>query len=410
MSQLITLEPAADSLRPTSRGLALFQLGFRPFYLLAAAFAAITLPLWVAVFCGWIDWGKSLGPALWHAHEMVYGFALAVISGFLFTAAKTWTGLATPAGRALVLRAALWIAARIAFAAGAVDWGVSLDLLFLASIALPLARILVATRNRRNYFVFLLLGAFAAADIVFWVAHNQKLDVSPMAPVHFGLFLVVMLISVMGGRVIPSFTANALPGVWQWRNTRLDQVALAFTAAALIAFLAGGTGMTSATDSHVATLTAALCIVAAALQTIRLFGWNPWATRKNPMLWILHTAYAWIPLGLMLAALATRNVLSPIVALHAFSVGAIGGMIIGMITRTALGHTGRPMRAGTAEFVMFGLIQLAAVIRVFLPLAWPARYVEFVIASGICWSIAFALYVAVYLPRLAQSRVDGRAG
>ena len=153
MSPLITPESAADSMRPTPQSFALFQLGFRPFYLLAAAFAAIALPLWVAVFCGWIDWSTGLSPALWHAHEMVYGFALAVISGFLFTAAKTWTGLATPTDRALVLRVACWIAARIAFAAGAVDWGVALDLLFLASIALPLAKILVATSKDRRAHV-----------------------------------------------------------------------------------------------------------------------------------------------------------------------------------------------------------------------------------------------------------------
>ncbi len=209
-----------------------------------------------------------------------------------------------------------------------------------------------------------------------------------------------MLITVIGGRVIPSFTASALPGVWQWRNERLDQVAFVMTATAFVAYLFSASGK----------LTALIWLAAAVLQTMRLIGWNPWATRGNPMLWILHLAYAWLPLALLLGALAAAGAIPPMTVMHALTVGTIGGMIVGMITRTAIGHTGRPMRAASAEVAMFILIQLAAIARVVLPLLWPARSADFTLLSGACWSATFALYVVVYLPRLARARVDGRAG
>ncbi|MFM2400127.1 MAG: hypothetical protein RL341_2284 [Pseudomonadota bacterium] len=400
MATLLTIDPPTTQVRRQEQGFALFRLGFRPFYLLAAILAAVSVPLWVAMLRGWVGAPPATGAMLWHAHEMVYGFALAVITGFVFTAARTWTGLDTPLGRQLVVRVCLWLAARVLFAVGWLDLAIAVELIFLASVGIPVARVLIKTASRRNYFLLAMLSAFAIADLVFWAALKGWLAIAPASVIHFGVYLVATLIIVIGGRVTPSFTANVLPGLRQWRSKRLDIAALAVSTSAFVSMLVSREGA----------IAAALCLSAALLQAIRLAGWNGWAARRQPMLWILHASYAWLAIGFLLAAAAAVGWVMPQLSLHALSTGLIGGMIMGMITRTALGHTGRALRAGRAEVAMFVLIQLAAVVRVFPAIVWPGGYLEFVAASAVLWSLAFLLYVAVYAPRLAQPRVDGRAG
>jgi uncharacterized protein involved in response to NO len=400
MATLLTIDPPTTRARQQDHGFALFRLGFRPFYLLAAILAAVSVPLWVAMLRGWVAAPAGTGAMLWHAHEMVYGFALAVITGFVFTAARTWTGLDTPAGRQLIVRVCLWLAARILFAAGLLDLAIAVELAFLVSVGLPVARILIKTSSRRNYFLLAMLAAFAVADVLFWAALKGWLAIAPVSLIHFGVYLVATLIIVIGGRVTPSFTANASPGLRPWRSKRLDIAALVVSASAFVSLLASREGV----------MTAALCLTAALLHAVRLAGWNGWAARRNPMLWILHASYAWLAIGFFLAAAAAMGWVMPQLALHALSTGLIGGMIMGMITRTALGHTGRALRAGRAEVAMFVLIQLAALVRVLPAIFWPGGYLEFVAASAVLWSLAFFLYAVVYAPRLAQPRVDGRAG
>jgi uncharacterized protein involved in response to NO len=384
-------EPAAPN---APRGCALFNLGFRPFYLLAALFGAAAVVAWVASIEGRIaPPGVHAGAAAWHAHEMVFGFALAVISGFLLTAGRVWTGLRTPAGLPLALIALHWIGARLAMLTGPVPLAAIVDGAFPFVLAAVMARVIVGSRNARNYFVIALLCAFGAANAAFHAGYG-------VAAVRAALWLVVMLVVVMAGRVLPAFTASALPQAGVVLRPRLDNAAIAFTLAAFVCDLLGFGGW----------IVAPLALAAAVLHLARQAGWAPRATLGRPILWILHLSHAWIPVGLALLALGALGVVPANATVHAFGVGAIGGMIIGMITRTALGHTGRPLAAGRAEVAAYALVHLAAALRLLAVLAPQLGYVALLGASGVCWAGAFLVYFATYLPRLMAPRVDGKPG
>ncbi|MFO1196123.1 MAG: NnrS family protein [Burkholderiaceae bacterium] len=396
--QIQTPEPA----RPAADdGPALWRLGFRPFYLLGAAFAAVGVPLWVVFYAGAARAPAGLPAHLWHSHEMVFGFAVAIIAGFLFTAVRNWTNLPTPRGARLAALAALWLAVRVAYLAGAPGLAFALELAFLALVAFALLAVLVRARNRRNYFVGVLFVVLALADGAFYAAATGAWTAFPPdAPVRFALYLVVTLTFVIGGRVIPMFTANAIRGLSQFRDARLDRAAIA---AGVLAF-----GLELAGAPALATVPAALA--AAGLHAARLWGWRPLATRARPILWILHAGYAWICVGFVMLAAAGAGLVARPLALHAFALGAVGGLVIGMITRTALGHTGRMLTAGRSETTMYVLVQLAALARVFGPLLLPQAALGWVEASAALWCAAFAVYLVAYWPKLSRPRVDGQPG
>lgn len=383
-------EPA----RPTgAQGFALLNLGFRPFYLLAALFGAVAVVAWVAQLEG-----RLAGPALqagvaWHAHEMVFGFALAVIAGFLLTAVRAWTGIATPSGIPLAALALLWIAARVAMWTGPAPVALALDGAFPFVLAAVLGRVLVRAGNRRNYFVIALLCALGALNVAFHAGYG-------LAAAKAALYLVLVLVMVMGGRVIPPFTGNALPKARVTRRPRVDVAAIAVSLAAFAADAAGAP----------AAAVAPLALAAGALHLVRQSGWAPLATRGTPILWILHLSYAWIPAGFFLMTAGTLGMAPAGAATHAFAAGAMGGLIIGMITRTALGHTGNPLVAGRAETVAYVLVHVAAAIRVIAALVPGPYYLEMLGASGLAWAGAFLLYAAAYAPRLLRPRPDGKPG
>jgi len=378
---------------------ALFNLGFRPFYLLAALFAAIAVPAWVAELAGHGWPAGYLAGLAWHQHEMVFGFVLAVIAGFLLTAVRAWTGRPTPSGWPLALLAAHWLAARVLMLSGPGWLGALVDGAFPFVIAAVLARVLFAARNRRNYFVPVLLTALGVADACFHLSTLDLIELPASLAVQGALYLIVILLIVMAGRVVPSFTANALPQARQRRSAGLDRAALALSVIAFACALAELGGW----------LTAAPAFAAAALHAARQAGWAPLATRGRPILWILHLSHAWIPVGFVLLGLAAFGVVIGAAALHAFAVGAVSGMIVGMITRTALGHTGRPLVAGGAETLAYVLVLAAALLRVAAALVL-AAYMPLVIASAALWSAAFLAYFVAYAPRLAQPRLDGKPG
>jgi uncharacterized protein involved in response to NO len=218
--------------------------------------------------------------------------------------------------------------------------------------------------------------------------------------VRAALWLVMMLVVVMAGRVVPAFTASALPQVKVLRRARLDNAAIVLTLAAFACDLLGVENR----------ILAAVALAAAVLHLWRQAGWAPLATRGRPILWILHLSHAWIPAGLALLALGSLGVVPANAAIHAFGAGAIGGLIIGMITRTALGHTARPLAAGRAETASYLLVHAAAALRLLAVLAPGLGYVPLLGAAGVCWAAAFLIYFAVYLPRLAAPRLDGRPG
>lgn len=385
----------------TLEGWPLLRLGFRPFYLGTALLACITVPLWVAAFLGQVTLPITYPPLLWHGHEMLFGFAAGVVMGFLLTAVRAWTGLPTPRGPLLGVLALLWLAARLAAVLAPYGVFALLDLLLLPAVALILLRVLRQANNTRNIPLISLLLAMALANAVFHLSVLGWLDVPALAALHAQLALVLMVVCVMTGRVVPLFTRNVTPGMGPNVPARSFELSLlALTALTLALWVLQGPAL----------LVALASLAAAAMHAVRLWTWRPLVTLRRPILWILHAAYAWLPVGFVLLALAQWNVLPATLAVHAFAVGTIGGLVLGMLTRTARGHLGRPLLASRGETVAYALVMLAAFVRVLVPAIhpeWTLRSLD--IASGV-WALAFAIYVYIYAPWLVRTRLDGKDG
>jgi uncharacterized protein involved in response to NO len=371
---------------PHEGGLTWLKLGFRPFYLLAGIYAALAVPLWALQYAGIVP-GANL---LWHAHEMLFGYAFAAVAGFLLTAVRAWTGRPTASGWPLGALAALWIAARV-LALYSLSWSVLADALFALALAVAIGRPLVASGNRRNWFFIALVLGIGAAGVLF--------QARPALALTAALDLVLFAMAVVAGRVIPMFTNNAVPGAGARSFPALEGAALGAILLLLVLDLA-----------ELRLDAGAAAIVAAGVHGARLALWRPLAARGRPILWILHLSYAWIVIHLALRALGAFDLVASPLATHALTVGAIGGLTLGMMTRTARGHTGRPLQAGRAEIAAYLLVQLAALVRVALPLVVPSAYFVSAAASATLWTAAFALFVFTYYPVLTQRRLDGKDG
>ncbi|WP_342119991.1 NnrS family protein [Pseudoduganella sp. OTU4001] len=384
---------------PTGQPHPLLRLGFRPFYLLAAALAVLSVPLWLASYKGMLP-ALPTANILWHMHEMVFGFAGAVIIGFLFTAGRNWTNLPTPAGGQLAALAALWLAGRAAMLLAPREAALVVDGAFLPLCALAFGRVLVQAQSKRNYPILGILTLLSLANLLFHAAANSWIALSPMTPVHGAILMVTVLEGVIGGRVIPMFTRNGAPGSQPVTVAWREKASIALLLATAVAWVAGLPGV----------VVAPVAFAAAAVNAARLVGWAPFATLRVPLLWILHLAYAWIVAGLVLLGFAALGIGSASSAFHALAVGGMAGLILGMITRTALGHTGRMLRAGRAERAMYLLLQAGAVSRLGANTAPGAWRDALLLCSGLAWSAAFLVYLFVYAPYLSQGRIDGRAG
>lgn len=401
MSLLTIEEPAAEARHPLwNGGHAVWALGFRPFYLLAAALAVLGIPAWLSHYLGWVSWSSNITLG-WHMHEMVFGFAIAVVVGFLFTAGRAWTGLQTPRGMHLAALALLWTAGRVTMLTGPAWLAAAVDLSFLPLAAWAMYRVLHRAGNKRNMFLVVLLSLLAFANLVYHAAAMGLAPVSQFAPVHAAILLIVMIEAVIGGRVIPMFTDNGAPGtpkaVVRPRN---DKIALAVVAGAAAGWVFGAPGP----------LMAALALMASVATAIRLAGWKPLRAARVPLLWILHLSYAWIPLGFLMLGLAALGIGTASTALHALAVGSMAGLIVGMITRTTLGHTGRRLATGRAEVFMYAFIQAGAMTRVAAGMAPPEWRAALLVVSGALWSLSFALLLLVYAPYLWHARIDGKEG
>lgn len=394
------VEPRAPSAQFPLPGWPLFRLGFRPFYLCAAGFAVIAVPYWVAGLLGWVDLPQTMPPLLWHAHEMLFGFAVAVIVGFLLTAGKAWTGLATPRGASLAGMAGAWLAARWAALAAPYAVYALLDAVLLPWVAAVLIRVLLKSGNRRNLPLGAILVLLASTNLAFHAAAFGWLDIDPVLALYAGLALIVMIECIIAGRVIPAFTMSALPDPQLQAPPWLERAALSVTAASLAAWVLLPANAPTASGFA----------AAAVLHLVRLWHWQPWRTRARPILWVLHAAYVWLPIGFALLAAAELGMTSASAGIHALAVGATAGLIIGMITRTARGHTGRPLRAGRLEVAAYLLILGAAWVRVFVPLLVPARTADALVVAAGAWSLAFAMYLWRFAPWLLTSRLDGKDG
>jgi uncharacterized protein involved in response to NO len=378
---------------------ALFALGFRPLYLAAGAFSALSIAAWSGVFAGWIPPGYLHGHPLWHAHEMIFGYTFAVIVGFLFTAGSNWSGRPTPRGAALAAIVAAWVLARF-FALSPLSWlSLFFDVAFAFAAAVGLGIPLWRARNTRNYFFVALLAAIGLLNIAFHLAILGRIPIDLGRVIAIALDIVLFICVVMAGRVIPMFTNNAIPGAGARRILLLEQASLG-SVLALIAV------DVLALPSPVVAGVAALAAMA---HGWRLSLWSPWKTRAKPIVWILHASYAWIVVHLALRAAAALELLPATLATHALTVGAVGGLTIGMMTRTARGHTGRILETTLVETAAYVLVMLAALVRVFVPMV-PGWTMPAIVLSGLLWAAAFGLFTAAYWPILSRPREDGRPG
>jgi uncharacterized protein involved in response to NO len=388
---------------------ALWGRGFRPFFLGAGVYGFAVVAAWVAIWHGSLPAPAWLSPAWWHAHEMLFGLVAAAIAGFLLTATPVWTGRPALHGRALAALFGLWAAGRIAILAAGVLPAVfvaAVDLVFLPAVAAVLVRTLWRTGQRRNYGVVALVGLLSLAN---GAVHAQALGFAAgSAPraLRFALDAVVVLIVVIGGRITPGFTTNALIrfGVEARAVSRpwLDRLAVAAVALLAALDLVAPRG----TASGVLAAAAGLAVAA------RMLGWQTLRTWRDPLVWSLHAGMAWVALGLLLVAAGDLGAAVPATAgLHALTAGAMGSMILAVMTRVSLGHTGRPLVLPAGALGTYALVHAGAAARVFAGLT-PASPASswLLLIGGLCWASAFGLFAVVYAPILTAPRIDGKDG
>ncbi len=399
---LISIEESRQ--KPPPNGFALFALGFRPFFLAAGMFAVISMGLWLATLQGAIQAPAGLSPTAWHGHEMLFGYAVAVIAGFLLTATQNWTSIPMPKGGPLAALFALWLAGRLLpylplpHAVSAL-----VDLAFLPTVMLAVLRPVLRTKQTRNYAFPVMLLGLTLANALF---HASALGYGPAyapAGLKLALYLIVLMMVVMGGRVIPYFTERRLNSPSsKW--TVVEWLAPATTLALLAAALA-----VQLLDRGYALLVV-IATAAAIVHAIRLAGWQDKRLWQVPLLWVLHLGYGWIAVGFALDAFAAAGLASPFLALHAYATGGIGVLTLGMMARVSLGHTGRILEAPRVMAWAFAAINLSAAARVFGPLLMPAQTALFHQLGGVLWIAAFAAFAVVYAPMLWHPRVDGKPG
>lgn len=378
---------------------AFFSSGFRPMFLSAALWAALSMSLWILYWTGSTNWEPSWPALDWHVHGLLFGYGSAVLCGFLFTAIPNWTKRPPVAGPPLTALWLLWVTGRVA-TASALPWALTLglDVGFLLLVCLLAARDILAAGNRRNLPVIAMVALFAVANTLFHLDILTETPASSGKGTRMGIALLILLISLIGGRIIPIFTTNWL----KQRNAtnlpvqfnRNDGAVLAASALTLILWIL-------TPDSQITGF--ALGIVGLA-HLWRLSRWQGHRTGSEPLILALHVAYVFVPLGYLLTAASAFGTISPMAGLHAWTAGALGGMTLIVMTRASLGHSGRPLTASKLDTTFLTLIGLAAVTRIFSAIdVWPEPLLHL---SATLWIAGFALFVlrfgkGMFLPRPA---------
>jgi len=389
-----------------SAGGAWLALGFRPFFLGAGTFGAVAMALWYRVFTLGLPLPSAgLRPITWHAHEMLFGYALAVVAGFLLTAVRNWTGLQTTRGPALFGLFVCWLAARVLFTAGGesmLGWAGGFDLAFELLLWLAVTRPIVRTKQWANLAVSGKLLLLFAANLLFLFGASGAVKQGLFWGLYTGLYVLLALVFMLARRVLPFFIERGVGYPVQLRNARwIDNASLVLLVIFWLADMLRPDGI-------VVALTACALL---ALHLIRLWGWHTPGIWRKPLLWVLYLAYAALTAGFGLKAAVYIFDISPYLAVHAFAVGGIGLMTLGMMTRVALGHTGRDLARPPASLPwLFALLALAALVRVALPLFDVLHYRMWIALSQWLWIAAFSGFVVVYFPILTRPRVDGREG
>lgn len=385
----------------------LLRYGFRPFFLGAGLAAVLLVPWWAARYAFGVPLETGWAPTLWHGHEMLFGFIVAAVAGFLLTAVPSWTGARGFAGWPLATVSGLWLLGRIAIATSQL-WPLpavaALDLAFLPALAILVAPPLLRARNR-NTPLLAVLAALWATDAAFFWGLDHHNDGASLRAIIVGIDIILLLITVIGGRIVPAFTASALkrrgiggalqawPGVTELAVGSMIAVVLSDL------FVPGGT------------IAGVIAALAAVMQAIRLVQWQTPKTLRQPIVWVLHLAYVWLPVGLALKAVALLTGAAPAAFwLHALTIGAAATMILAVMTRASLGHTGRPLVIDPIIALAYLLLTAATLVRVFGLAILRIAYSEVILMAAFLWTAAFVLFIWIYAPMLLTPRADGKAG
>jgi uncharacterized protein involved in response to NO len=385
----------------TLTAIPVLALGFRPFFLAAGLSAILSVAVWLAILSGLWPQPSYLAGTAWHAHEMLFGYLAAVIAGFLLTAVRNWTGMPTATGARLAALVGLWLAGRLAPWLGLPPLLIALlDLAFFPALALALWRPLWHGPNPVNR-VF--LAVFAGMTLAGAMVHLDALGLFAGGATRghrLMLDLVLAILLLVSGRVMPFFIKSGIAGARPRVFPVLERLTFVVAAGLLIVDLI----------QPFSRLAGGLPITLGLLQLARLLGWHDRRIWTTPMLTVLYVGLLWLALGLILDGLPAFTALTPRGALHALTVGAMGVVTLGMMSRVSMGHTGRPMQAVPLTLVAFVLINLAAVLRGLAPLLAPAGHQAWLMAGGLCWILAFGLFLWVHAPMLLSPRPDGNAG
>ena len=385
----------------------LFAAGFRPHFLLAGLAALVLVPIWALSFVAGTPLGSAWPPTLWHGHEMLFGFITCAIAGFLLTAVPSWTGQKGYAGAPLVALAFTWLIARLMISS---SWLWPPILTAAADLAfLPLLSVLVvvplARQRNRNTPLLLVLGLLWLTNLAFHVAVLRNDPPLARHALILGIDIVLILVTIIGGRIIPAFTTSALrlEGIQSAVQSRL---VLNVMAVAIMVLNAAGDILWP--ETRIAGLLAG---IAAVVQGLRLLQWRSLQTLRQPIVWILHLAYAWLPVGLGLKAAALLGGYAiGAFWLHALTIGVLATMITAVMTRASLGHTGRALVVHPLTTVGYVMLTAAALVRVFGLTALRLSYPQVVVLAASFWTTSFAFFVGVYAPILWGPRADGKPG
>ena len=382
----------------------LFALGFRPFFMLGAGLSIVLISLWLPYLLGYISLADYFSPLHWHAHEMLFGYAAAIIAGFLLAAVRNWTSLDTPSGTPLILLTLVWLAGRLVstLPLGLPPLLIAItDLLFLPAVMLALASPLIKARKFRNMAFLLILAMLELANLLI---HLEALGLQSTGAqgVNLGFGLIILVIVVMGGRVIPFFTRNPLPGMEPRQWPLVEFCAVAGVVVLLLLELIGSDLLTIPL--------AILSMLLGAIHLLRLSGWYDSRIWQRPIIWVLHIAYGSIGIGFCLKGAALLGWVPNSSAIHAFAYGGIGMITLGMMSRVSLGHTGRMLELPKLTVLGIKLLSIGTLVRIAATFLPGQIGTVLLILSAVLWVLAFAAFLRDYAPMLIRPRIDGRPG
>ena len=396
-----------EILKPEAvKGFALFELGFRPFFLLASLFSIIAMIVWMASYTfGWSLPVSTVTPISWHGHEMVFGYSTAIIAGFLLTAVRNWTGVQTIKGLPLSLLALTWLLARtlpLSNSAAMFEWAMIFDLAFLVGLILAVLHPIAKVKQWRQLLIIALLVMILAANVLYYLGVFRIVNQGVSWGLFSGVYLIMALVFTLARRVMPFFIERGVGYQVQLKNwSVIDSTSIVFLLALWLVDVFFKQPL----------LIALFASILAALHSIRLWGWHTKGIWTKPLLWVLFLGYSMFILGFILKALNFFTLYPTTISLHAFTYGGIGMMTLGMISRISLGHTGRNINQPPSAIKWaFLSLFLGALVRVLLPIFVPNAYLHIIGISQVLWIAAFVIFIYHYFMIFIQPRADGQPG